>query len=289
MDVLRFCRKINNYFENNHQTVSFVWGYCLLLLISYLDYQVHPKISLSVFYLFPISLITWFVSREAGFIVSGLSTFAGFLSKFRGDTLASGVLISFWNATVMLIVFLIISSLLIKLRDTLKREQTLGRIDSLTGVANKLLFVALAEMEVKRVHRYRHPLTVINLDIDDFKLFNQNLGRNLGDQLLYTVAQSLKNSIRETDIIGRICEDEFSIILPGIGYEPAHSVICRLKSQLLETMENHQWSITFSIAAVTFINPPNSIEEMLQQADHLMYLVKNDGKDCIKHKTATVA
>ncbi|MGC1394333.1 MAG: diguanylate cyclase [Coleofasciculaceae cyanobacterium] len=287
MDVLRFCKKINNYFENNHQTVSFVWGYCLLILISYLDYQIDPQISLSVFYLFPISLITWFISREAGFIVSGLSSVAGFLTKFRDDTLINGMFIPFWNATVMLIVFLTVSSLLIKLRATLKQER-IARNDSLTGVANKQLFLELAGMEVKKVHRYRHPLTVVNLDIDDFKLFNQNLGRKLGDKLLYIVAQSLKNSIRETDIIGRIGENEFSIILPGIGYELAHSVICRLRNQLLESMDN-QWSVTFSIAAVTFVDPPNSIDEMLHQADHLMYVVKNNGKNCIKHKTATVA
>lgn len=287
MDVLRFCKKINNYFENNHKTVSFVWGYCLLILISYLDYQIDPQISLSVFYLFPISLITWFISREAGFIVSGLSSVAGFLTKFRDDTLINGMFIPFWNATVMLIVFLTVSSLLIKLRATLKQER-IARNDSLTGVANKQLFLELAGMEVKKVHRYRHPLTVVNLDIDDFKLFNQNLGRKLGDKLLYIVAQSLKNSIRETDIIGRIGENEFSIILPGIGYELAHSVICRLRNQLLESMDN-QWSVTFSIAAVTFVDPPNSIDEMLHQADHLMYVVKNNGKNCIKHKTATVA
>ncbi|MGB5962561.1 MAG: GGDEF domain-containing protein [Coleofasciculaceae cyanobacterium] len=242
---------------------------------------------MSVFYLFPISLITWFISREAGFIVSGLSSVAGFLTKFRDDTLINGMFIPFWNATVMLIVFLTVSSLLIKLRASLKQER-IARNDSLTGVANKQLFLELAGMEVKKVHRYRHPLTVVNLDIDDFKLFNQNLGRKLGDKLLYIVAQSLKNSIRETDIIGRIGENEFSIILPGIGYELAHSVICRLRNQLLESMDN-QWSVTFSIAAVTFVDPPNSIDEMLHQADHLMYVVKNNGKNCIKHKTATVA
>lgn len=62
-----------------------------------------------------------------------------------------------------------------------------------------------------------------------------------------------------------------------------------IENQLLETMENHQWSVTFSVAAVTFVNPPDSMDEMLQQADHLMYLVKNDGKNQLKHKTATVA
>ena len=283
MEVLIW-KRINYYFESNHRYVSFVWGCCLVLVISCLDAQIHPKISLSIFYLFPVSLVTWFVSREAGFIASGLSSVAGFVTKFRSDTLTSGVLIPFWNATVMLIVFLTVSSLLLKLRE-IKQEQ-IAQTDSLTGVANKRLFLELAGMEVKKVNRYRHPLTVVNLDVDDFKLFNQSLGRKLGDQLLYKAAQSLKNSIRETDLIGRICEDEFSIILPGIGYELAHLVICRLRNDLLETMESNQWSVTFSIAAVTFVNPPISMEEMLHQADHLMYLVKNNGKNQLKHKTA---
>jgi diguanylate cyclase (GGDEF)-like protein len=289
MDVLSFFQKVNDYFKNNPKNVSFVWGYCFFIIICCLDCQVHPKISLSILYLFPVSLITWFVSKEAGFVASGLSTIAGFVSKSHSETIQGNTLVTFWNATVMLIVFLTVSSLLLRLRDSLQQEQRLARNDRTTEVANKRLFLELAEREVRKVQRYRHPLTVINLDIDDFKKFNHKFGRKVGDQLLYIAAQALKNSIRDTDIIGRICDDEFVILLPGIGYELSHSVICRVKSQLLKTMENNQWSVTFSIAAVTFINPPETTDEMLQQADHLMYLVKNNGKNQLKHKTATVA
>lgn len=289
MDVLRFFEKANDYFKNNHKNVSFLWAYCFFILICCLDHQINSKISCSIFYLFPVSLITWFVSREAGFVASGLSTVAGFITKFRSETTQSHSLVPFWNAAVMLIVFLTVSSLLFKLRDSLKQEQELARNDRTTGVANKRLFLELAGREVKKVQRYRHPLTVINLDIDDFNKFNQQFAIKVGDQLLYTAAQSLKNSIRETDIIGRIGGDEFVILLPGIGYELAHYIIGRVQSQLLEAMENNQWSVTFSIAAVTFINPPDSTDEMLQQEDYLMYVVKNNGKNQLKHQTAAVA
>ena len=286
MNILsKFCQKINFYFENNSRNVSFLWGYCLLILIACLDYQMQTEISLAVLYLFPVSLITWFVSKEAGVIASGLSGLAGFITKFH-EPIESSIVVSFWNATVMLMVFLTVSYLLFNLRETLKQGQNLAGIDYATGVANKRLFFELAGMEVKKVHRYRHPLTIIDLDIDNFKTFNQNRGRAVGDQLLYTAAKTLKNNIRETDIVGKIGEDEFVILLPGIGYEPGHIVIDRVQSQLLEVMTCNQWSITFSIAAITFINPPESLDEMLQQADHLMYLVKNSGENQLKHKTA---
>lgn len=286
MEVLRLSKKVNNYFKNNPRNVSFIWGYCFFMMICCLDCQIHPKISLSIFYLFPIALITWFVSKEAGFIASVLSTIAGFLTKFCSGV-DSNAFVSFWNAMVMLIVFLTVSCLLLKLRDSLKQEE-LARSDYITKIANKQLFLELAGREVKKVQRYRHPLTVINLNIDDFKKFNLKLGRQVGDQLLYIVAQSLKDSIRETDIIGKIGNDEFVILLPGVGYELAYQIICRVKNQLGHAMANNQWPVTFSIAAVTFINPPESTDEMLQHADHLMYLLKNNGKNQLKHKTVTL-
>lgn len=289
MNILRnFCKQINKYFEHNHKNVALIWGCCLFILIEYLDYYVSPKIYLSVFYLLPIALITWFVSKELGFITCGLSSAAGFINKVRGDQLESRIfLIELWNATGWLIVFLTVFYLLFKLSETLKQGEELGRTDLLTGVANKRLFLELAGMEVKKSYRYRHPITIIDIDIDDFKTINKKFGYHVGNQILYTAAQALKSYTRETDIIGRIGEDEFAIILPGSGYESAELVLSRIKNQLIEAMNKNHWSATFSMAAVTFVAPPNSVEEMIQQVDYLMYLVKNSGQDQLKHETYT--
>lgn len=287
MDILgNFFTKVDNSLENNQRNVSLAWGGCLFIAIAYLDYQISPSISLSIFYLFPVSLFTWFVSKEAGFTICGLSAIAAFITKFSGEYTGSSFLASFWNASVMLIVFLTVSSLLFKLRYVLKQEQEFARIDSTTGVANKQLLYELARLEVKKSHRYRHPLTVIYLDIDDFKAINKTFGHKVGDRILHTAAQSLADNLRETDIIGRIGKDEFVILLPGSGYQPARTVINRVQNQLLSTMEENQWPVTFSIGAVTFINPPASVDAMIQQADHLMYLVKNNGKNHLKHKAS---
>jgi diguanylate cyclase (GGDEF)-like protein len=287
MDILSsFLKTINSYFENNPKNLSLTWGCCFFILISCLDYQVSPNISLSIFYLLPISLITWFVSRKAGFIICALSGLAGFATKFRNDYTESSVLVPSWNATVMFMVFLTVASLLLKLRDVLKQGQELARIDGITGIANKRLFFELAGTEVKKSQRYRHPLTVIYFDIDDFQTINKSFGQQVSDRVLHTVAQTLANSIRDTDVIGRIGEDEFAILLPGSGYQPARVVIYRVQSELLAAMEENQWSVTFSIGAITFINPPDSVDAMIQQADHLMYLAKNNGKNQLKHKTS---
>jgi len=281
----QFPQRINNYFKYNHKRVALIWGSSLLLVIFYIDYQVAPWISLSIFHLLPVALITWFVSKEAGFVTCGLSAIAELITHLNNKQPEISFLVPYWNAVVKLMLFLFVSYLLSELHRTLELEKELARTDYTTGIANKRLFFELALLEIKKAHRYRHPLTVVYIDVDDFKDINDTWGHSVGDKFLKISAEAIKNNIRETDIIARIGGDEFVILLPGSGYDTAQIVINRVKKQLLLAIR-HQWNATFSIGAVTFINPPNSVDEMLQKADHLMYLVKNNGKNQLKHKTS---
>jgi diguanylate cyclase (GGDEF)-like protein len=281
----QFPQRINNYFKYNHKRVALIWGSSLLLVIFYIDYQVAPWISLSIFHLLPVALITWFVSKEAGFVTCGLSAIAELITHLNNKQPEISFLVPYWNAVVKLMLFLFVSYLLSELHRTLELEKELARTDYTTGIANKRLFFELALLEIKKAHRYRHPLTVVYIDVDDFKDINDTWGHSVGDKFLKISAEAIKNNIRETDIIARIGGDEFVILLPGSGYDTAQIVINRVKKQLLLAIK-HQWNATFSIGAVTFINPPNSVDEMLQKADHLMYLVKNNGKNQLKHKTS---
>jgi len=281
----QFPQRINNYFKYNHKRVALIWGSSLLLVIFYIDYQVAPWISLSIFHLLPVALITWFVSKEAGFVTCGLSAIAELITHLNNKQPEISFLVPYWNAVVKLMLFLFVSYLLSELHRTLELEKELARTDYTTGIANKRLFFELALLEIKKAHRYRHPLTVVYIDVDDFKDINDTWGHSVGDKFLKISAEAIKNNIRETDIIARIGGDEFVILLPGSGYDTAQIVINRVKKQLLLAIR-HQWNATFSIGAVTFINPPSSVDEMLQKADHLMYLVKNNGKNQLKHKTS---
>ena len=276
-------KKVKVYFENNHKIVSATWGAILFALIGGIDSLVIPEISLSFFYLLPISFVTWFVKKEAGIITAFASVIAIFSLNNNHQPNGSALLDSYWETTVILMFFLTVCYLVFELRAAKEREKEIARIDHVTGLANKRLFFELARLEVKKSIRYRHPLTVIYIDIDDFTSIYDKLGQSIGNKLLQIVAETLKDSIRETDIMGRIGSDEFVILLPGSGHEPAQIVANRVQRQLREAMETHKWSVTFSIGAVTFINPPNSVDAMIQRADHLMYLVKNNGKNQLKH------
>lgn len=282
----KILRKVNNYLEYNSKYVPILWGCFLLSLISFADYQVPSEISLAFFYLLPISLITWFVCKEAGFVACGLSAIAEKFMHQDLDSFKSNSFADYWNASIIFLLFLSISYLLHKLRVALEREKELARIDDKTGVANKRLFLELAGLEVKKAHRFRHHLTVIYMDIDDFKKINASLGYMMGDKLLKTVAETLKSTLRETDIIARIGGDEFIILLPGSGYESSQTVINRVQKKILETLQNNEWNATFSIGAITFISPPKSAEEIIHRTDRLMYSVKTNGKNQLNHKMA---
>ena len=208
------------------------------------------------------------------------------LVNFPKVSLGSMPLTLYWNSTVQIFWYLLISYLFYQLRSSLNREQELARIDDKTGVANKRLFLELSRLEIKKANRYRHPLTVVYMDIDDFEKINRELSYSIGDKILQVAAETMRTHLRETDIIARIGGDEFIILLPGNGYESAQAVIYRVQKELLIIMQNNDWPVTFSIGAVTFINPPKSVEEMIHCADRLMYLVKNNGKNQLKHKAS---
>jgi diguanylate cyclase (GGDEF)-like protein len=289
MDILfKIGKKINNHFENKHRIVPIGWGIFLLLLFGYIDYKVTPETSLSIFYLFPVSLLTWFTDKKVGVMASLLSALAWFFIHYPSSYMENenSILVYSWNAVVMFSFLFIVSYLLIELRTAKERERESARLDPTTGIANKRLFFELARLEVKKVERYRHPLTVVYMDVDDFRKINDTLGRRVGDKLLQTVAETIKTTIRETDIIARMGGDDFVILLPGSGYEPANIVIRRVHKELLHSMQENDWSTTFSIGAATFINPPKSVDDMIQRADHLMYLAKNNGKNQLKHITS---
>lgn len=280
----RIWRKINNYLEYSPKLVPIAWVFFLLILIGLINYQLPANISLAFLYLLPIGISSWFVSKEVGFLICGLSAI---IEHFIHKNLDIEKLIDFefyWNIGVILLMYVVISYLISNLRISLDRERELARIDDKTGVANKRLFLELAGLEVKKSNRFRHPLTVIYMDIDDFRQLNENLGYAIGDKLLKAVAETIKSNLRETDIIARIGGDEFIILLPGSGYEPSQTVIERLQKQLAKMMQDNQWAATFSIGAATFINPPKSVEEMIHRADRFMYIAKTNGKNQLNHQ-----
>lgn len=187
----------------------------------------------------------------------------------------------FWNLTTKTALFVILSVILLTLKNTLNRESELVRTDSVTSIANRRYFYEIAGTEANRLGRYKRPFTVAYIDIDNFKMINYRFGYNSGDSLLASVAQALKKNIREVDVASRFGGDEFALLLPETGAEAAQVVLSRLRTKLLDLMQREEWPVTFSFGVVTFMTPPPSVEEMMKKAAILMYSAKNLGPNMI--------
>jgi diguanylate cyclase (GGDEF)-like protein len=166
-----------------------------------------------------------------------------------------------------------------RLKRLLAKEQELARIDPLTVVPNRRAFYEALDQERVRSRRYRRPFTIAYVDLDNFKKVNDSLGHAMGDELLVQVAAGLKSNLRASDYIGRLGGDEFAVLLPETDATAAQLVLRKLRLRLLEEMKAHDWQVTFSIGAATFLDPPDSLDVMIRMADETMYAIKAHGKD----------
>jgi diguanylate cyclase (GGDEF)-like protein len=275
-------------YDNKYQKLFLiVFGFILTLMIGVIRFLTGPELAVSLFYLFPIVLVTWNAGRRAGIIISVTSALSWLMADLMMLNFFSNIIIPFFNETFRLIVFIIITYIIFELKNALEKQKALARIDPLTSVANRRAFFEFADMELNKARRYRHPFSVLYIDIDNFKAVNDSLGHNIGDRLLRSVAKTIKQNIRVIDIIARFGGDEFAILLSETGAEAACSVARKLNNKLLAIMQDNKWSVTFSMGAVTFEIFPDSVDETIKAADSQMYSAKKKGKNRIQHKIIT--
>jgi diguanylate cyclase (GGDEF)-like protein len=258
-------------------------GLLLLIIIGLIDYWIIAEISLSLFYLAPILLTTWFVSRNVGIIFSILSAITGLIAYSNSQYSLSSWL-PYWNTIMRLGIFIIIAYLMTFLKLSYQREKELSRTDYLTGILNRRSFFELLEREVHRFYRYQRPLTLVYLDVDNFKAVNDQFGHQMGDRLLCAISDIINRQIRTTDIVARLGGDEFAILFPETDYSAAQVALNRLQNKLLSDLEAGSFSVSFSMGAITFLSIPASTDVMLELVDELMYEVKNNGKNNLKHE-----
>jgi len=284
-----FGRSISNWairIDRTRASVLVLIGIVMLLAVTWIDYITGAQISLSIFYLLPISLITWRLGRWAGLVFSLLSSVAWFIAvTFPGQTYSHSA-IPVWNALVRFGFFLITVITLSAFREALTREMNFARKDPLTGLVNGRFFRQLLQGELVRSRRYSHFLSLAYIDLDDFKSVNDRSGHAAGDALLKQVGNLLCTSSRTTDTSARLAGDEFALLMPETGNDVAIVAVERLRDRLRDHMRTHGWDVTASIGLVTYREPPASEESALKEADALMYTAKKQGKNRIVSRIA---
>lgn len=153
--------------------------------------------------------------------------------------------------------------------------------DSLTGLPNRKLFYLKLEQTLCQAQLNNMVFAILYIDFDGFKSINDTYGHQIGDFVLSTASQKLKHCIRKEDILARIGGDEFVILLNDIqNYENAELVVKKLLSILNDPImkNNHKLFINASIGISLYPLNGDTIDSLIQNADHHMYTIKRQKK-----------
>jgi len=215
------------------------------------------------------------VSRPAAILGALLSAITWyFANSFEApDLIRQSVLL--WNTAIRFGFFVAIAYPLNALHEAYIRERESARTDPLTGVANSRAFHESAKSEIMRARRIGYPLTLLYLDLDNFKTINDTRGHGAGDELLMKIGHALKGALRATDLVGRLGGDEFAILLPDTTEDQAPLVIRKIEQAVLRETHATESTVGVSIGAVCPNMLPAVIDEMIAMADARMYQAKN--------------
>ena len=171
-----------------------------------------------------------------------------------------------------------------ELRESEERYHELSIIDDLTQLYNSRHFYFQLKMEIDRLARYEQPLTLLMLDLDNFKDFNDAYGHVEGDQVLQRFGQVVKRCLRETDFAYRYGGEEFTILLPMTistdGAVTAERIRTEFKKEIFSPMPDQEAHLTVSIGLAQY-KPQEDIKAFVRRVDQLMYQGKKNGKDRI--------
>ena len=167
-------------------------------------------------------------------------------------------------------------------REAQSRIQYLATHDEMTGLANRILFNELITRAIARERRRRGRFAVLFIDLDRFKIINDSLGHEAGDQLLKELASRFHAHVRSSDVLARFGGDEFVLLLNDIADRPAASVVARNLLWLTlkpVRVKDQQCRVTASIGIAMYPDDAQDVTTLMKYADMAMYRAKEEGKN----------
>jgi diguanylate cyclase (GGDEF)-like protein len=193
----------------------------------------------------------------------------------------------FWNGMILggthITVMLMSLGFALMIADRLASElNRLATLDALTGIGNRRVFYARAEAELARCRRKNMPLSLLMIDLDRFKMINDQLGHAAGDDTLRRFVALVSPHLREYDFFARLGGEEFAVLLPEATEEVAIAIAERLR-ELAEAERlpapGFPTPTTASIGAAQLIENEQSIDQLMHRADQALYAAKSSGRN----------
>src|SRR5688572_23144488 len=167
------------------------------------------------------------------------------------------------------------------LREKAGEYEQLSVTDPLTGLLNRRYLEERISEEITRSKRHRFSLSMMMLDVDDFKSYNDTFGHPAGDSALQAVAEVLKESLRGADVAARYGGEEFAILLPQTSSEEAAQIGERIRKQV-ERTEFPGRSVTVSVGIASCSNNVDTARDLISAADVALYAAKNHGRNNVQ-------
>ena len=167
-----------------------------------------------------------------------------------------------------------------------KKITVLSQTDELTGLLNMRAFNTVLEKEIARATRYRHPFTIIMIDIDRLKHINDRFGHPAGSRLVTVIGEAIKNCVRTSDIVARYGGDEFIALLTHTSAEHARHAAERIRSAIDNTsfdMDGNRISSTVSIGIASYPDCALEPNQVMNKADVALYRSKNSGRNRVTY------
>ena len=170
-----------------------------------------------------------------------------------------------------------------KLRDQL-RDQSIR--DALTGMYNRRYMLETCRREFSRAARNGQSVSILSIDADFFKKFNDNHGHDAGDSVLRAIGDCLQENFRDEDVACRFGGEEFVVILPGASAEAAvnkaEHIRAKVEGLVVRYLDANLPRITISIGVAAFPQAGNNPQAVMKAADEALYRAKDDGRNCVR-------
>jgi diguanylate cyclase (GGDEF)-like protein len=243
-----------------------------------LDVAFHYNFTPTPLYLIPISIAAWFGGLPLGLLVSVPALLLESWLSLKSIKIHHPNSAIITEALSLLIAAEMLGAVLIvsRLRSYVRKYHHFASVDELTECLNARAFRHECEIAIERLKRSKDAhLSVMYIDVDDFKIVNDEKGHKHGDAALKTLGEALRTSVRLVDVVGRVGGDEFAVLLPDAEEADLPLIIGRIKAALVQL----EFPTTISIGYVTYPpGVPKDLDAVFHLADQRMYAAKKARK-----------
>lgn len=272
--------KMTRFFERRSKRALATIAYTIAIFLGVLDFLTAVKIHFLLLYLVPIFIGSWFISGNTGIRLAIFTSLIWFVAHSLSNPNFTPW-IAYPNLLMRTAVFIVFAVTQAQLRTKLDELSKLASRDFLTGLPNGHAFYQLAAKEMDRAFGLE-PMTLACIDVTGFKSVNYRFGYPTGDQMMCTIAHTIKQHVPRPDLVGRLGGTSFAVLLPNIASDMANLILKNVQEALHEQRRRNSYPLKFFISAIACAKAPRTVAELIQEADAQMTRIKGGKKDSLQ-------